>query len=222
MARRAKRSMQDPSGEWGHAMRILGNLPRNQVIQNSNGTWSFVGRVDASLRYVHRDGTPITDKEAEDIRQVGAGFFRDIKTVVFPTKEAALGAARALGVPASGKKRHAGGKKRRAPGRVVYEGGFTKLKTDKTVHIMVPGDTKKMYCGRTRDEFVSRIKTEGVQTHMIGRDYALKLFDIVGYDAATSKLWPRQKLCPECKKAFKEREADVLSALASAVSKLLK
>ncbi len=42
-------------------------LPPNCLIMNPAGSYSFVGRVDARLGYVRKDGTPASDVRAREI-----------------------------------------------------------------------------------------------------------------------------------------------------------
>lgn len=66
----------------------LGNLPPNVLHQNPGGSWSFVGRVDARLAYVCKDGSEPTIKQLEGARICGPGLV-GLKTRTWPTKEAA-------------------------------------------------------------------------------------------------------------------------------------
>ena len=49
--------------ELSQAMRILGNLPDNILIQYENGKWGFVGSVRADLAYICKDGSIPTDEQ---------------------------------------------------------------------------------------------------------------------------------------------------------------
>lgn len=67
--------------------KVLGGLPINQIIQNQNGTWGFVGRVDARLLYVYEDGKMPT---VEDVAVARSGFPpKGLKRRVYKTKSEA-------------------------------------------------------------------------------------------------------------------------------------
>lgn len=64
------------------------------LLENPNGTFSFVGRVPCQLGYVTKTGNMVTNEEVESQRRLPANY-RTIKTRVFTSKdEAWLEAAR--------------------------------------------------------------------------------------------------------------------------------
>ena len=75
-------------GEMTQAFKILGDLPKNQIIQYPSGRWGFVGSVNIALLYRRIDGAPLTEEDMKDIQQVGVGFLKSrIKSISFATKE---------------------------------------------------------------------------------------------------------------------------------------
>lgn len=84
------------------ALATVSNLPQNVVMLNPAGTWSFVGAVDIRLSYFRRDGQPLTEQEVSGIRSHGAGLYRKtIGSCTWPTREAAIAAADAIGATVS-------------------------------------------------------------------------------------------------------------------------
>jgi hypothetical protein len=63
-------------------------LPENALIQTPSGAWSFVGRVDARLAYVTKDGFQPSERQMSDARSFGPGLI-GLKTRVVPTRAAA-------------------------------------------------------------------------------------------------------------------------------------
>lgn len=76
----------------------FGKLPAHELIQ-SNGHWLFVGSVDACLAYQTKDGQTPTDQQLEDARKFGPGII-GLRARSWPTREAAVSAAFALGIVA--------------------------------------------------------------------------------------------------------------------------
>lgn len=69
---------------------MLTNLPQNCLIENPNGTFSFVGKVSAELLHFHRErGGPLTDEEIAQVRQCGPGLFSWCGTRTWKTRRAA-------------------------------------------------------------------------------------------------------------------------------------
>lgn len=69
------------------------------VIQHPTGSWGFVGHVPVDLSYRCRDGSPISEELANNIRQFGPGLFKNkVQSVSFETAEDAIEAARATGI----------------------------------------------------------------------------------------------------------------------------
>ena len=62
------------------------------VIENPSGTFSFVGSVPVSLRWVAKDGSPADPAEIDKAASFGPRF-ADVKTRTFATREDALAAA---------------------------------------------------------------------------------------------------------------------------------
>ncbi len=71
-------------------------LPPNCLIKNPAGSYSFVGRVDARLGYVRKDGTPASDEELSKAAKYGPRL-AGLVTRTWPTQEAALETAAAIG-----------------------------------------------------------------------------------------------------------------------------
>lgn len=85
------------STEMQTALRSVGRLPENCLLQNPAGSWSFVGRVDSRLAYVRKDGQPMDDETAYIIRQFGPGL-AGVKCMSWPTRAAAILEAESLGI----------------------------------------------------------------------------------------------------------------------------
>lgn len=63
---------------------------QNCLIENPNGTFSFVGKVSAELAYFHRErGGPLTEEESSKVRQCGPGLFQWCGTRTWKTRLAA-------------------------------------------------------------------------------------------------------------------------------------
>lgn len=75
---------------------LMGNLPKNSLIQYPTGRWGFVGSVDARLAYVAKDGSTPTKKMLQDALTFGPNL-AGVKTRAWNTKEEALQAAKELG-----------------------------------------------------------------------------------------------------------------------------
>lgn len=73
------------------AARILANLPKNHVTQFPSGRWGFCGSVRADLAYRRKDGSPLTDVDIDNIRQVGPRL-AGVASVTFDSREDALAA----------------------------------------------------------------------------------------------------------------------------------
>ncbi len=86
-----------PATELQAVGQVLGNLPANNLIEN-NGYWFFVGKVDAKLAYVTKDGKEPTEQQLKDARQVGPQL-AGLRTRGWPSKEAALAALKAISEP---------------------------------------------------------------------------------------------------------------------------
>ena len=68
------------------------------LLPNPAKTWSFTGTVPISLVYRRKDGLPLSEIDATNIRQFGAGLFRaEIGCRVFATRQDAVDAAGAIG-----------------------------------------------------------------------------------------------------------------------------
>lgn len=74
----------------------VGRFPVNHVYRAPSGKWAFVGRVDARLLYCRPDGSEPDDKDLVDAARFGPGG--RLRHKVWDTKEAAIRAARALGL----------------------------------------------------------------------------------------------------------------------------
>ena len=81
--------------EMQQVMRLTRQLPRNAIIKNPAGTWSFAGRVDVGLMYARKDGQPLTPDDLDDIR-MGWPATSGLTHRTWPTEEAAQAAARAV------------------------------------------------------------------------------------------------------------------------------
>jgi hypothetical protein len=84
----------------GLANIIRGELPENALIQFPSGRWGFVGKVDARLSYVRLDGAPLTAEDTKTVREFGPSLAK-VKTLAWPTAEAAIAAAEAIGAKVS-------------------------------------------------------------------------------------------------------------------------
>ena len=74
------------------------NMQSIFVINNPAGTWSFVGRVPASLSIERRDGEPLDPETAQKVAKFGQGLFKSVvKTRTWATEEAARIEADRLG-----------------------------------------------------------------------------------------------------------------------------
>lgn len=73
------------------------NYPQNLVFQNPNKTWSFVGRVSVKLAWKNKDGTDLSDEQADELSTMSNPAMK-YKVKVYQTKEAAIEAAKNLGV----------------------------------------------------------------------------------------------------------------------------
>ncbi len=82
------------------ARALPAGLPENTLIKNPAGTYSFVGRVDTRLAFVTKNGGVPTAKQLDGARHAGPGIV-GLRTRTFPTSDAALKAARALGLSVS-------------------------------------------------------------------------------------------------------------------------
>jgi hypothetical protein len=77
----------------------MSKLPQNYLLKTPTGRWAFVGSVDMRLGYTNKDGSLITDPAD------AANRYRSISTPAmlfksrsFETKEAAINAAKSLGL----------------------------------------------------------------------------------------------------------------------------
>lgn len=94
--------MNTPCSEFQQALAICNSPLGLHVTKNPAGTWSFVGTVPICLLYFRRDGQPLTEDDIQGIRQCGAGLFRKtIGSRTWPTREAAIAEAQALGYKVS-------------------------------------------------------------------------------------------------------------------------
>lgn len=75
-------------------------LPSNIVIRNPAGTYSFVGRVDVRLAYVSPAGDTPTAEQLRTAARHGPRM-AGLRSRTYPTAQAALDAAAALGVEAT-------------------------------------------------------------------------------------------------------------------------
>jgi hypothetical protein len=75
----------------------MGALPPHALIQHPSGVWSFVGRVDARLSYLRKDGSQPSEEELRKAAQFGPGLM-GLKTRVWATQEEAEQAAAELGI----------------------------------------------------------------------------------------------------------------------------
>lgn len=66
-----------------------------RAIKVPSGRFVLVGTVPISCSYTRKDGSPISDKQAEGIRHAGPGFVSDLKHVTYATEAEALAAAQA-------------------------------------------------------------------------------------------------------------------------------
>lgn len=71
------------------AMQMLANLPRNSLMQFPSGKWGFVGKVDAHLMYVTKEGTTPTEAQFRAAAQMGPGIV-GLKTRTWHTEEEAI------------------------------------------------------------------------------------------------------------------------------------
>ncbi len=87
--------------EMSQALHLLASLPANVLTKNPAGSYSFVGSVDVQLRYVIADGPAKggvpTDDQIRIARQCGPKI-AGLSTRVWPTPEAAIADATALGL----------------------------------------------------------------------------------------------------------------------------
>ena len=84
-------------GEMAQALRMLGRLPANALIEWRPGIWGFAGRCAAGLLYTEKDGSALTEKTAVDTAHFGAGL-TGAKSRVFPSRAAAVAAAAEVGI----------------------------------------------------------------------------------------------------------------------------
>jgi hypothetical protein len=75
----------------------MGALPPHALIQHPSGVWSFVGRVDARLSYLRKDGSKPSEEELRKAAQFGPGLV-GLKTRVWATRAEAEQAAAELGI----------------------------------------------------------------------------------------------------------------------------
>ena len=80
-------------------MQVLNaKLPKNVVMKNPAGTYSFVGQVNIELKYAEYDGSPLTEETAKKIINFGAGMVHPRpKVITWKTEEEALQALAELG-----------------------------------------------------------------------------------------------------------------------------
>ncbi len=71
-------------------------LPPNCLIKNPAGSYSFVGRVDARLGYLRKDGSEPSEQEMQTAARHGPRL-AGLVTRTFPTYQAGLDAAAAIG-----------------------------------------------------------------------------------------------------------------------------
>lgn len=75
--------------------------------QNPAKTFSFSGSVPAILAYYRKDGQPLTEEDARKVIQFGAGLYcNTIGSRTWPTREAAIADAEALGFTVLNKCNH--------------------------------------------------------------------------------------------------------------------
>lgn len=79
----------------------IGKLPRNVLLKNPNGTWSFVGTVDGVLSYVTKDGGTPSDDDLRAARQCGPRI-AGLRSRVWATADEARAEAERLGLPVTG------------------------------------------------------------------------------------------------------------------------
>jgi len=82
--------------ETAQALRVLDSIKGMTLIQFPAGTWGFVGRVPAVLRYRCKDGAPLTDKDVDNAAIAGPRM-AGLETMSWPTKEEAEQAAQEIG-----------------------------------------------------------------------------------------------------------------------------
>ena len=77
------------SGEFA-GLRDLKNLDYAKPQQSSSGGWYFGGgKCFLNLKYVKKDGSPISQEDANSIASLGPNL-AGVKTRIFPTEEEAL------------------------------------------------------------------------------------------------------------------------------------
>lgn len=77
--------------EVAAAVSLIRNLPANAVIQYPSGRWGFAGKVQVDLAYTRADGSPLTDKDIENVRSFGPRLAH-VKSVTFATEQQAIAA----------------------------------------------------------------------------------------------------------------------------------